>query len=162
MHEVELSDLVCLAPRPGVALVVCLCGQMGRHLWHKHCVQVIQIPAQQGSIPAPLTRTAEPILAAHALRLPVLWAMPFLQVFFADHLDRLTSCCTSSIALRAQFPSQQGPEAYHMFSEAACILDTPKSAGSMGRRISMSESSTKMKSSVTRARFMYCAGKYPL
>ena len=48
-----------------------------------------------------------------------------------------------------------------MFSEAACISDTPKAAGSIGRRMSMSESSTRMKSSVTRARFMYCAIEYP-
>lgn len=50
MHEVELPNLICLAPRPRIGVIVCPFGQAGQELRHQYCVQVIQVPAQ--SLPA--------------------------------------------------------------------------------------------------------------
>ena len=45
VHEVEFPNLICLAPRPRIGVIVCLCGQAGQELRHQYCVQVIQVPA---------------------------------------------------------------------------------------------------------------------
>ena len=163
VHEVELSHLVCLAPRSWVALVVHLCGQMGHHLRHKHRVQVVQIPARgavSDSVTDPrqavlqklalsclmlrskgiqmITATCTPLLA-YTLSIPGCALLQASTCLVAQTLlELLLSACDSMERSYTWLP-----EAYHMFSEAACVSDTPKSAGSMGRRMSISESTTR-------------------